>query len=144
MFTYLLAFILLFALLLVYFRIADRFNIIDKPNERSSHRHITLRGGGVVFYFGLLLWFFWSGFVYPWFFAGLTLIALISFTDDVKPQPSKLRLIVHFVAMLLLFYQWDLFHLPWYYTHSLPCWYSTSSTSAPAPNALPAMWEPSP
>jgi len=116
MFTYLLAFILLFALILVYFRIADRFNIIDKPNERSSHRHITLRGGGVVFYFGVLLWFLWSGFVYPWFFAGLTLIALISFTDDVKPQPSKLRLIVHFVAMLLMFYQWDLFHLPWYYT----------------------------
>jgi UDP-N-acetylmuramyl pentapeptide phosphotransferase/UDP-N-acetylglucosamine-1-phosphate transferase len=114
--TYLLTFIALFALILVYFRIADRFNIIDKPNQRSSHSRITLRGGGVVFYFGVLLWFFWSGFAYPWFFAGLTLIAFISFADDVKPQPSKLRLSLHFLAMLLMFYQWDLFHMPWYYT----------------------------
>ena len=37
---------------LVYFRIADRFNIIDKPNERSSHTRITLRGGGVIFLIG--------------------------------------------------------------------------------------------
>jgi len=114
--TYLLAFIALFALILVYFRIADRFNIIDKPNERSSHSRITLRGGGIVFYFGVLLWFLWSGFAYPWFFAGLSLIALISFADDVKPQSSRLRLIVHFVAMLLMFFQWDLLHAPWYYT----------------------------
>jgi hypothetical protein len=118
MLIYLFAFILLFALMLVYFRIADRFNIIDKPNDRSSHRHITLRGGGVVFYFGVLLWFLWSGFVYPWFFAGLTLIALISFTDDVNLQMSSLS-----------------FLFCW------PCWYLTFSTSAPASNALPAMWE---
>jgi UDP-N-acetylmuramyl pentapeptide phosphotransferase/UDP-N-acetylglucosamine-1-phosphate transferase len=116
MFTYLFAFILLFALILVYFRIADHFNIIDKPNERSSHSRITLRGGGIVFYFGVLLWFLWSGFSCPWFFAGLTIIALISFADDVKPQPSFLRLAVHFAAMLLMFYQWDLFNMPWYYT----------------------------
>ncbi|RDC66029.1 hypothetical protein AHMF7616_04660 [Adhaeribacter pallidiroseus] len=36
--------LLLFILLLGYFRIADRFNIIDKPNNRSSHTAITIRG----------------------------------------------------------------------------------------------------
>ena len=41
---------------LAYFRIADRFNIIDKPNERSSHKSITLRGGGIIFLFGAWLY----------------------------------------------------------------------------------------
>ncbi len=50
-YLYTLAFILIIAALLVaaellYFRIADRFNIIDKPNARSSHSSIVLRGGG--------------------------------------------------------------------------------------------------
>lgn len=116
MLNYLLILTILIALILIYFRIADHFNIIDKPNERSSHSRITLRGGGIVFYFGVMIWFLWSAFASPWFFAGLTLIALISFADDLKPQKSFLRLAVHFIAMLLMFYQWDLFHTPWYYT----------------------------
>ena len=43
--NYLILFISLFLIEQVYFRIPDRFNIIDKPNERSSHKSITLRGG---------------------------------------------------------------------------------------------------
>lgn len=72
--TYLIILIALFVLELAYFKIANRFNIIDKPNERSSHTAVTLRGGGLVFYFGALLYFFYSGFEYPWFFIGLTYI----------------------------------------------------------------------
>ena len=45
---------LLFFSELAYFKVADRLNIIDKPNKRSSHERITLLGGGVVFYFGVL------------------------------------------------------------------------------------------
>ena len=44
---YLLILVLLFLAELFYFKIADRCNIIDKPNERSSHTKVTLRGGGV-------------------------------------------------------------------------------------------------
>jgi len=113
---YLLIFIILFAGILVYFKIAGKYNIIDKPNERSSHTRITLRGGGIIFYLGILLYFFTQGLLYPWFFIGLTLIAAISFADDIKPQSSKLRLLLHFIAMLSMFYQWSLFSLPWYYT----------------------------
>lgn len=36
------------AIELLYFRIADKCNIIDKPNERSSHSSIVLRGGGIL------------------------------------------------------------------------------------------------
>jgi len=113
---YILLFLALFAAELAYFKIANHFNIIDKPNERSSHTRITLRGGGVIFYFGILIYFILEGFQYPWFFTGLTLISIISFADDIKPQSHKLRLIVHFLAMILMFYQWNLFELPWYFT----------------------------
>jgi len=113
--TYFLLLIVLFSLELFYFSIANHFNIIDKPNERSSHSKITLRGGGVIFYIGALIYFELNGFQYPWFFVGLTLISLISFADDIRPQSSRLRLFVHLTAMLLMFYQWGLFSNSWYY-----------------------------
>jgi UDP-N-acetylmuramyl pentapeptide phosphotransferase/UDP-N-acetylglucosamine-1-phosphate transferase len=100
---------------LIYFKIADHFSIIDKPNERSSHKKITLRGGGIIFYFGAILFFLLNDFQYPFFVAGLTLIAAISFADDISPLSSKLRLPIHFTAMALMFYEWGLFSQPWYY-----------------------------
>ena len=45
MITYGAVLVVLFLLELLYFRIADRFNIIDKPNQRSSHSRVVLRGG---------------------------------------------------------------------------------------------------
>jgi len=114
--TYIVLLIVLFASELTYFRIANRYNIIDKPNERSSHSRVTLRGGGVIFYIGALLYFGLDGFQYPWFFLGLTLISFVSFADDIRPQSSRLRLIVHFIAMGLMFYQWGLFSNSWFYT----------------------------
>ena len=113
---YILYLISLFAIELIYFKIANRFNIIDKPNERSSHSSVTLRGGGVIFYFGVLLYFVFERFQYPWFFAGLTLISIVSFADDIRPQSSKLRLSVHFAAMAMMFYQWGLYSQQWYFT----------------------------
>jgi UDP-N-acetylmuramyl pentapeptide phosphotransferase/UDP-N-acetylglucosamine-1-phosphate transferase len=107
--------IVLFAIQLIYFKIADHFSIIDKPNERSSHKKITLRGGGIIFYFGAILFFLLNDFQYPFFVAGLTLIAAISFADDISPLSSKLRLPIHFTAMALMFYEWGLFSQPWYY-----------------------------
>ena len=114
--NFFLIFLLLFVAELAYFKVANHFDIIDKPNERSSHTRITLRGGGIIFYIGVLFYFALEGFQYPWFFAGLTLIAGISFADDIRPQSSKLRLVIHFVAMALMFYQWNLFSLSWYFT----------------------------
>ena len=112
---YLIIFVLLFLAELFYFRIADKFNIIDKPNERSSHTRITLRGGGIVFYIGALAYFLSNHFEYPWFILGLTLIAFISFADDIHPISQKVRLAFHFTGMGLLFYQIGLFGSPWWY-----------------------------
>jgi UDP-N-acetylmuramyl pentapeptide phosphotransferase/UDP-N-acetylglucosamine-1-phosphate transferase len=113
--TYIIVFIVLILLELLYFKIADRFNIIDKPNERSSHSTITLRGGGIIFYFGALIFFIFSGFEYPWFFLGLSLMTAVSFLDDVFTLSNKIRLLIHFSSVLLMTYQLDLFSMPWYY-----------------------------
>ena len=88
----------------IYFRIADRFNIVDKPNERSSHKRVTIRGGGIIALFGAWLYAAFFGVTYPWFLVGLTLIAAISFADDVRPVPNRYRIVVHFAAILLMFY----------------------------------------
>ena len=107
---YLLIFILLILLELAYFRIADRFNIIDKPNERSSHKRIVLRGGGIIFMLSLWVWSLFFGFQYPWLLAAVTLAACVSFVDDIHSLPDSLRLVVQFTAMGLMFLQLDLFH----------------------------------
>ena len=112
---YLIVIVLLFLAELFYFKIADRCNIIDKPNERSSHTRITLRGGGIIFYFGALAYFLTSGFEYPWFMLALTLVTFISFVDDIRSTSQKLRLLFHFSAMVLMFYQWGLFSLSWWW-----------------------------
>ena len=111
---YLIILVLLFLAELFYFRIADKCNIIDKPNERSSHTRITLRGGGIIFFFGALAYFLTNQFEYPWFMLVLTLITFISFVDDIRSTSQGLRLVFHFTAMALMFYQWGLFSLPWW------------------------------
>lgn len=96
---------LLFLLERSYFRIADHFNIIDKPNERSSHTSVVLRGGGIIFTIALWLWFLFFGFRYPLMVAAVTLAAGISFVDDIRSLPDSLRLWVQFVAMGLMIAQ---------------------------------------
>ena len=51
--TYAIIFVLLLVFELLYFNIAEKFNIVDKPNKRSSHSTIVLRGGGIIFDTGL-------------------------------------------------------------------------------------------
>ena len=103
MITYGAILVVLFFLEIVYFRIADRFNIIDKPNQRSSHSRVVLRGGGIIFTIALWVWSIMSGFEYPWLLAGVTLAAGISFVDDIHSLPDSLRLVVQFVSMILVF-----------------------------------------
>lgn len=105
---YALIFALLVLLELAYFRVADRFNIIDKPNLRSSHTSITLRGGGIVFLFGAWLYAAFFGLSYGCFLLGLTLIGLVSFIDDIQSLPDSARLVVQFAAMFLMFYQFGI------------------------------------
>jgi UDP-N-acetylmuramyl pentapeptide phosphotransferase/UDP-N-acetylglucosamine-1-phosphate transferase len=113
-FTLILFTVVLFGMMLLYLRIADKYDIIDKPNARSSHAVHTIRGGGIIFPMALLLEFAFSGFQYGWFILGLVLISAVSFLDDLKPQKARLRFSVHLLAVALLFYELQLFVLPWY------------------------------
>ena len=89
--TYVLIAVLLLVAELAYFKIADECNIIDKPNERSSHKTVVLRGGGIIFTIGLWIWSIVFGFQYPWLLAGVTLAAGISFVDDIHSLPDSFQ-----------------------------------------------------
>jgi len=106
---YLLQFIILLVLASGYFKIAEFYQIQDKPNERSSHHKSTLLGGGLLFYFALLLYSFFHGFNYPWLIIGATVLATVSFIDDVRPLSPRLRLIIHFVSLFILFIDLNLY-----------------------------------
>lgn len=106
--TFFIIFLMLVLLELAYFRVADRFNIIDKPNLRSSHKTIVLRGGGIIFLFGIWLYAAFFGLSYPWFILGLSLIGLVSFIDDIHSLPDSVRLVAQFAAMFLMFYQFNI------------------------------------
>ena len=118
--VYIIIIILIFLAEILYFKIAANFNIIDKPNERSSHTEIVLRGGGIIFLIGVWIWAIWQWIGmpdqvghdgYPWFLAAVTLAAGVSFIDDIHSLPDSVRLVVQFVAMGLMFYQLDMIHV---------------------------------
>ncbi|AWG25374.1 MraY family glycosyltransferase [Flavobacterium kingsejongi] len=108
---YLLLTIFLFGLIVIYFKIADKYNIIDKPNHRSAHTEITLRGGGVIFWFAALLYFVQNMLDNYFFFIGITLVSLVSFWDDIQSLPNKIRVLTHFTAISLIFYFLNIFQL---------------------------------
>ncbi len=89
-------------LMLLYFKVANHFNIIDKPNERSSHTEITLRGGGIIFWFSALIYFTKHMQTNYLLFTGITLVSLVSFWDDIQSLSNKIRISVHFLALTLL------------------------------------------
>ena len=119
MIQYLIILVVLVAAELLYFRIANHHNIIDKPTERSSHSKIVLRGGGIIFTLSRVAWAvmmavqgegqvvlgYWP------FFVGLLMIAGVSFLDDVRSLKDGVRLAVQFTAMFLMF--WNLGILRW-------------------------------
>ena len=106
--TYVIIAVTLLAAELVYFRIADKCNIIDKPNERSSHKTIVLRGGGIIYVLGMWLYAAFFGLELWPFLLGITLVAGISFVDDIHSLPDSVRLVVQFAAMGLIFWCWDI------------------------------------
>lgn len=115
---YIIIFISLFITEIIYFKIADKFNIIDKPNERSSHSSIVLRGGGIIFSLSMLVWAAMMAVQgelqtvvgYLPFLCGLVLVAGVSFWDDVKSLPDSVRLVVQFTAMALMFWSMGIMH----------------------------------
>lgn len=108
---YLIITLILFSLELLYFRIADKYNIIDKPNHRSSHSKITLAGGGILFPIAILIAFA-LGYVSWLMTLAIVLVAVVSFIDDIKPLTKLPRFGSHVLAFLLVTYDLNLFAEP--------------------------------
>lgn len=90
---------------LLYFKIAERLNIVDRPKRRSSHKFVTLRGGGFIFSFSIVLYCLFNGPTNALFLIGMALIAGVSFADDVRSLPIRIRLFIHFVSSALLLFE---------------------------------------
>ncbi len=102
-----------YLIIMLYFRFAKKYNIIDKPNERSSHLEPTIRGAGIIFPIMFILvgirelTFLNDSFV----LIGVFIVAAVSFIDDIKPLPNRVRIIAHLVSVLLVLWQQNLFEL---------------------------------
>ena len=93
---------------LIYFQIADKYNIIDKPNSRSSHTTITLRGGGIIFPIAVIIACL-LGYVSWEIAVAVTLVSTISFVEDITPLSQLPRFASHVIAVGLVFYDLNLF-----------------------------------
>ena len=106
--TYIALLFLFICIELIYFKIADHYNIIDKPNSRSSHTSITLRGGGIIFPIAIVTAFF-LGYVSWAIVLAVVLVAVVSFIDDITPLSQLPRFASHAIAIGLVFYDLSLF-----------------------------------
>ena len=113
---YICLFIALFAAELIYFRIAQKWNIIDIPNGRSSHNRPTLRGGGVIFWLAAVIYLALNPSLQgAWIFTGLTTIAAVSFWDDVSGVRQKIRLLFQILSITFAFVALRIFGTyPWW------------------------------
>jgi UDP-N-acetylmuramyl pentapeptide phosphotransferase/UDP-N-acetylglucosamine-1-phosphate transferase len=108
---YILLILLFISIELLYFKIAEACNIIDKPNTRSSHTAITLRGGGIIFPIATLVAFLMGYVSWP-LTAAVVLVGVVSFIDDIKPLPQLPRFLAHLIAVGLVFFELNLFYQP--------------------------------
>lgn len=102
---YLLISIILALLSFIYLKLAVKFKIIDKPNQRSSHTKITVRGGGIIFSIAILLFFLMNNYQYPYFVLGVLIISIVSFLDDIYTLSSSIRFPFQLIAIFLILFQ---------------------------------------
>lgn len=95
-----------FLLCFPVYQLLVRWNIVDRPNARSSHSQITVRGGGIAILaaFAACVFLTPQGEQYPVvlaLFVGSMGLAVVSFIDDFKALPPALRFACHAFAALL-------------------------------------------
>ena len=113
--TYVFIAAFLFLLMLLYFELAKKLNIIDWPKERSSHDTPTYRGGGIIFPVAAIIWYFLFGQEMSLAITGLVIIGAVSFADDIKPLRAGIRILFHLVAVFLLLMEVGVFAYHWYW-----------------------------
>ena len=109
---YVLVGVLLLVVEIAYIWLAKRIGVVDRPHHQSSHTGTVVRGGGILFYIAYLVWFVWSGFQMPMIFVGLSILAFVSFVDDIHSVSPKIRLVCQFAAFLIMLYHVHVFSQP--------------------------------
>ena len=90
-------------------RWAERRQILDIPNERSSHTRPVPRGGGLAIVFfsvigSIAAWLLNRGWPFSMlltFLIAAALISVVSWLDDLRPLPNRIRFAAHSVAAIL-------------------------------------------
>lgn len=95
--------IILLAFEYAFFIFAKRLRIVDRPHHQSSHSGVVVRGGGVVFYMAFLIWSLSHSLQWGGGLLGLTIMAGVSFIDDIHSTSPKIRLICQFIAIFVMF-----------------------------------------
>lgn len=107
--SYTIVFLSLLLAGLIYYRVAKQFGIVDKPNQRSSHSRVTVRGGGIIFPLAVIFWWISHDFVNTWMVLGIVWISVVSFLDDMYTMSRKLRMVIQFLALSMAFYDLGVF-----------------------------------
>ena len=101
--------------------LANRFRILDAPNERKIHKQITPRGAGLGLWLGYLILCLYyvtpaseavnqdvSGAFIPYTATGATLVFFCGYMDDMKSLPALFRLLIHLLASAFAIYSLEL------------------------------------
>ena len=97
--AFLIAFLMIFRLI----KWSSSLNIIDVPNSRSMHSIPIPRTGGLGLVGSILItWLLFVDIFSIPLLVGLSLVATISFVDDIRPLPVWSRLLIHIIAAVML------------------------------------------
>ena len=99
---------LLFALAMFYFKVAQRYRIIDLPNHRTMHEDATIRGGGIIIFFGVLAFSLFMGTPSLYFVTGLLIIGITGLLDDIINLSSNLRFPLQVISIFMILVELDL------------------------------------
>lgn len=101
--NYIISIILLTLLFLLYLYMARRYDVVSMPNERNLQSHPVITGAGVIFIIALVLWEIFFYRQYLFLFAGVMIVSIVSFADDVRNLSVVFRLLFQFLAAALVF-----------------------------------------
>ena len=100
------AFVLSFIFIKIIIKYAEKFHLVDIPNQRSTHQHITPRGAGIGIFFSVIvvsLLFSFSTFQNNiLIFLGILLVYAMGIWDDMHDIKPKAKFVVIILAATLL------------------------------------------
>lgn len=104
-------FVLSYLLTNVLQRNAQRLQLVDFPNERSSHVNPTPRGGGLIFSTLFLVLFSWlaisedlNPMISLAFIIAASIVAGVGLLDDIHSVSARIRIVFHAVATAVLLF----------------------------------------